>query len=81
VQLTTVRDLASYWATEYDWRRCEAKLNALPQFVTEIDGLGIHFIHEAEQVNIQALGLSLRRVVAGYVSAAGAVLVSWLCVV
>jgi epoxide hydrolase-like protein len=45
VQLTTVQDLANYWATEYDWRRCEAKLNALPQFVTEIDGLGIHFIH------------------------------------
>ncbi len=45
VQLATVQDLANYWATEYDWRRCEAKLNALPQFVTEIDGLGIHFIH------------------------------------
>jgi hypothetical protein len=38
VQLVTVRDLANYWATEYDWRRCEAKLNALPQFMTEIDG-------------------------------------------
>ena len=34
-----------YWDTGYDWRACEAKLNALPQFVTEIDGLGIHFIH------------------------------------
>ena len=45
VQLATVRNLANYWATEYDWRRCEAKLNALPQFVTEIDGLDIHFIH------------------------------------
>jgi pimeloyl-ACP methyl ester carboxylesterase len=45
VQLATVRDLANYWATEYDWRRCEAKLNALPQFMTEIDGLDIHFIH------------------------------------
>ena len=45
VQLATVRALADYWATEYDWRRCEAKLNALPQFVTEIDGLDIHFIH------------------------------------
>jgi len=44
-QLATVRDLANYWATDYDWRRCEAKLNALPQFTTEIDGLGIHFIH------------------------------------
>jgi pimeloyl-ACP methyl ester carboxylesterase len=45
VQLVTVQDLANYWATEYDWRRCEAKLNALPQFMTEIDGLGVHFIH------------------------------------
>ena len=45
VQLATVQDLARYWATEYDWRGCEAKLNALPQFVTEIDGLDIHFIH------------------------------------
>jgi pimeloyl-ACP methyl ester carboxylesterase len=51
VQLATVQDLASYWATDYDWRRCEAKLNALPQFTTTIDGLGIHFIHvrSAEQ--------------------------------
>ena len=45
VQLATVQDLANYWATDYDWRRCEAKLNALPQFTTEIDGLDIHFIH------------------------------------
>jgi pimeloyl-ACP methyl ester carboxylesterase len=45
VQLATVRDLASYWATDYDWRRCEAKLNTLPQFTTTIDGLDIHFIH------------------------------------
>src|ERR1700749_2629175 len=45
VQLATVQDLARYWATEYDWRGCEAKLNALPQFMTEIDGLDIHFIH------------------------------------
>jgi pimeloyl-ACP methyl ester carboxylesterase len=45
VRLATVQDLASYWATEYDWRRCEAKLNALDQFVTSIDGLDIHFIH------------------------------------
>jgi pimeloyl-ACP methyl ester carboxylesterase len=45
VQLATVRDLAAYWATEYDWRRCEAKLNALPQFLVSIDGLDIHFIH------------------------------------
>ena len=45
MQLATVQDLANYWATDYDWRRCEAKLNALPQFKTEIDGLDIHFIH------------------------------------
>jgi pimeloyl-ACP methyl ester carboxylesterase len=45
VQLATIQDLVTYWGTEYDWRTCEAKLNALPQFVTEIDGLGIHFIH------------------------------------
>jgi pimeloyl-ACP methyl ester carboxylesterase len=45
VQLATMRELARYWATEYDWRRCEAKLNELPQFKTEIDGVDIHFIH------------------------------------
>jgi pimeloyl-ACP methyl ester carboxylesterase len=45
VQLETVRNLARYWATEYDWRRCEAQLQALPNFITEIDGLDIHFIH------------------------------------
>ena len=45
VQLATMQKLARYWATEYDWRKCEAKLNALPQFITEIDGLDIHFIH------------------------------------
>jgi pimeloyl-ACP methyl ester carboxylesterase len=45
VQLATLQKLARYWATEYDWRRCEAQLNALPQFITEIDGLDIHFIH------------------------------------
>src|SRR4051794_41088484 len=45
VQLATMQALASYWATEHDWRRCEAKLNALPQFKTEIDGVDIHFIH------------------------------------
>jgi len=45
VQLATMQKLARYWATEYDWRKCESKLNALPQFVTEIDGLVIHFIH------------------------------------
>jgi len=45
VQLATIQTLVNYWGTGYDWRRCEAQLNALPQFVTEIDGLGIHFIH------------------------------------
>jgi pimeloyl-ACP methyl ester carboxylesterase len=45
VQLATMRELARYWATEHDWRKIEARLNALPQFVTEIDGLDIHFIH------------------------------------
>ncbi|MBR0726470.1 epoxide hydrolase family protein [Bradyrhizobium manausense] len=45
VQLAILQDLARYWATDYDWRKIEAKLNALPQFITEIDGLDIHFIH------------------------------------
>jgi pimeloyl-ACP methyl ester carboxylesterase len=45
VQLATLQELARYWTTEYDWRQCEARLNALPQFKTEIDGMDIHFIH------------------------------------
>jgi len=45
VQLETVRELARYWATDYNWRTCEAQLNALPHFMTEVDGLDIHFIH------------------------------------
>ena len=45
VQLATIQELARYWATEYNLRRCEARLNALPQFTTEIDGVDIHFIH------------------------------------
>jgi pimeloyl-ACP methyl ester carboxylesterase len=45
VQLATMRKLADYWANDYDWRRCEERLNALPNFITEIDGLDIHFIH------------------------------------
>ena len=44
-----MQELARYWATEYDWRRCEATLNGLPQFMTEIDGLDIHFIHVRSQ--------------------------------
>jgi Epoxide hydrolase N terminus len=43
VQLATVQELARYWATDYDWRACEARLNALPQFTTEIDEVDIHF--------------------------------------
>ena len=45
VQLATMQELTRYWATDYDWRKAEAKLNALPQFTTEIDGVNIHFIH------------------------------------
>jgi pimeloyl-ACP methyl ester carboxylesterase len=45
VQLAMIQELARYWATDYDWRKCETKLKALPQFMTEIDGLDIHFIH------------------------------------
>ncbi len=49
VPLAAMQKLARYWATDYDWRECEARLNALPQFVTEIDGLDIHFIHVRSQ--------------------------------
>src|SRR5580765_8122446 len=45
VQLATLQKLARYWETDYDWRKCETKLKALPNFITEIDGLDIHFIH------------------------------------
>jgi pimeloyl-ACP methyl ester carboxylesterase len=45
VQLEMLQELGRYWAADYDWRRCEAKLNALPQFTTEIDGVDVHFIH------------------------------------
>jgi hypothetical protein len=45
VQLATITELARYWTTDYDWRRGEARLNALPQFTTEIDGVVVHFIH------------------------------------
>ena len=44
-----MQKLARYWATDYDWRKIEAKLNSLPQFITEIDGLDIHFIHVRSQ--------------------------------
>jgi len=49
VPLELMQDLARYWATEYEWSKCEAKLNALPNFMTEIDGLDIHFIHVRSQ--------------------------------
>jgi hypothetical protein len=49
VPLAMMQQLARYWGTEYDWRTCEAKLNALPQFMTEVDGLDIHFIHVRSQ--------------------------------
>jgi pimeloyl-ACP methyl ester carboxylesterase len=49
VRLAMIQDLARYWATDYDWSKCEAKLNDLPQFVTGIDGLDIHFIHVRSQ--------------------------------
>src|SRR4029077_4349421 len=45
VQLATIKELARFWETDYDWRKAEAKLNALPQFTTQIDGVDIHFIH------------------------------------
>ena len=45
MRIATIQELACYWATDYDWRKCEAKLNGLQQFMTEIDGLDIHFIH------------------------------------
>ena len=45
VQLATIQELARYWETDYDWRKAEAKLNALPQFTIEFDGVDIHFIH------------------------------------
>ena len=49
VPLAVMKELANYWATDYDWSKCEAKLNGLPNFVTEIDGLDIHFIHVRSQ--------------------------------
>src|SRR6478609_4797123 len=49
VQLAAAQALARYWLDEYDWRRCEAKLNALPQFKTEIDGVDVHFVHVRSQ--------------------------------
>src|SRR3954452_5556361 len=45
VQLATLQALARYWEAEYDWRKCEARLNSVPNFITELDGLDIHFVH------------------------------------
>ena len=45
VQMATLRELVRYWTTDHDWRACESRLNAVPQFTTEIDGVDIHFIH------------------------------------
>jgi len=56
VQLAAIQNLAHYWTTEYDWRRCEERLNALPQFKTEIGGLDIHFIH-VKSAHVDALPL------------------------
>ena len=49
VRLAMMQELARHWATDYDWRKCEARLNDLPNFMTEIDGLDIHFIHVRSQ--------------------------------
>src|SRR3954465_2680446 len=49
VQLATIQELATYWATEYDWHKAEARLNAPPQFTTKIDGVNVHFIHVRSQ--------------------------------
>jgi len=58
VQLATLQKLARFWTTDYDWRKAEAKLNALPQFTTRIDGVDIHFIHVRSQ-HESALPLSM----------------------
>ena len=52
VRLATAQKLARYWATEHDWRKMEARLNALPNFITNIDGLDIHFIHVLSLIHI-----------------------------
>ena len=61
VQLATIQKLARYWATDYDWSKCEAKLKALPQFVTNIDGVDIHFIHvrSKEKNALPLIGLQI----------------------
>src|SRR5437762_6156420 len=54
VQLATIQELARYWAADYDWRACEAKLNALPQFTTEIDGVDVHFIQDRKSTRLNS---------------------------
>ena len=54
----TIQELARYWAADYDWRKVEAKLNALPQFITEIDGLDIHFVHVDRSMTMRCRSLS-----------------------
>jgi pimeloyl-ACP methyl ester carboxylesterase len=67
VQLATIRELARYWATDYDWRACEVRLNARPQFTTEIDGVRIHFIHvRSRHENALLLIMTYFLVEAGY---------------
>jgi hypothetical protein len=67
VQLATIRELARYWATDYDWRACEVRLNARPQFTTEIDGVRIHFIHvRSRHENALPLIMTYFLVEAGY---------------
>ena len=60
VQLATIQALARYWTTDYDWRKCEAVLNALPQFKTGIDGEEIHFIH-VKSPHVDEVPAHLRR--------------------
>ena len=58
VQLATMKALAGYWSKEYNWRKIEAKMNAVPQFITEIDGLDIHFIHVRSNTRARCRSLS-----------------------
>ena len=57
VQLAFIQALARYWAAEYDWRTCEKRLNSFPQFITEIDGLDIHFIHVRSEHEVASTGV------------------------
>ncbi len=59
VQFATMQAIAKYWSTEYDWRKVETRLNALPQFITTIDGVDIHFIHVRSNIRMHCLSSSL----------------------